>query len=282
MRKPISVIIHTFNEEKNIRNCLECVKWADEIIVVDMYSDDKTIEIAQGYTDKIFMYERSGYADPARKFALEQASSEWILVVDADELVPMKLQRVLIDIAESDKYDAVLIPHLNYFFGYPMKGTGWGPLQDMHIRFFKKQYMYYSDKVHDFAHLSKDARLFRLLDKDCAFVHFNFLTVEHYIEKFNRYTTIEAQGKYKHDIPFDLKKIVISSAKEFIRRFLFCKGYSDGFRGLSLSLLMVTYQLVINLKLKIMYECSNLNYDEVIRLKYNKIAEQIRAEYSEE
>ena len=62
----ISILIHTLNEERNIRNCLETVKWADEIIIIDMYSDDKTVEIAKEYTDKIFYHERMGYADPAR------------------------------------------------------------------------------------------------------------------------------------------------------------------------------------------------------------------------
>ncbi|MEL3933639.1 glycosyltransferase, partial [Aeromonas enteropelogenes] len=86
-----------------------------------------------------------GYADPARQFALEQASNEWILVVDADELVPKILKDKLIEIMMSDQYDAVLIPHKNYFFGHLMKGTGWGPLQDMHVRFFRKNKVSYTD-----------------------------------------------------------------------------------------------------------------------------------------
>ena len=85
----ISILIHTLNEERNIRNCLETVKWADEIIIIDMYSDDRTVEITKEYTDKIFYHERMGYADPARQFGLEKATHEWVLQVDADELVPL-------------------------------------------------------------------------------------------------------------------------------------------------------------------------------------------------
>ncbi len=88
----ISVLINTFNEERNIKNCLESVSWADEIIIVDMYSDDKTVDIAKNYTDKIYYFERMGYADPARQFALKKATHEWVLIVDADEMVPLELR----------------------------------------------------------------------------------------------------------------------------------------------------------------------------------------------
>jgi len=135
---PVSVLVHTLNEEKNIRNCLETVKWADEIIIVDMYSDDKTTEIASEYTDKIFYHERMGYADPARQFGLEKASNEWILILDADELVPLKLKKRLETIIEEDLGDIISIPRNNYFFGKVMRHTGWGPLQDTLHRFSRK------------------------------------------------------------------------------------------------------------------------------------------------
>ncbi|MEN3039793.1 MAG: glycosyltransferase, partial [Candidatus Kryptonium sp.] len=68
----ISVVIHTYNEERNIRNCLESVKWAEEILVCDMYSEDRTVEIAREYTDRIVFFERVGYVEPARQYAVNQ------------------------------------------------------------------------------------------------------------------------------------------------------------------------------------------------------------------
>ena len=92
----ISVLINTFNEEGNIRNCIESVKWADEIIVVDMYSIDNTISIAKEYPHvKIFYFENCGYADPAREYAFQQATNEWVLVLDADEMIPPLLHRTI-------------------------------------------------------------------------------------------------------------------------------------------------------------------------------------------
>lgn len=140
MKEPkISVLINTYNEERNIRNCLESVKWADEIVIVDMYSEDKTTTIAREYTDKIYFFERMGYVEPARQFVLEKASNDWILLLDADEMVPKKLRDKLLDIAKNDLGDVIYIPRKNYFFGYLMKGTGFGAIQDKQPRFFKKK-----------------------------------------------------------------------------------------------------------------------------------------------
>lgn len=276
----ISVLINTLNEEKNIRNCLECVSWADEIVVVDMHSDDKTVEIAKEYTDRIFMHERLGYADPARKFALEQATGDWILVVDADELVPVTLRDSLVEIVKTSQYDAVSIPHRNYFFGHPMKGSGWGPLQDMHIRFFKKEMMTYSDRVHAFAQLNKDARVFQLLDDRCAFIHFNYLDVEHFLDKLNRYTTIEAENALVAGEAFSAVKLFPKIAKEFIIRYVRLKGYKDGFQGLAMCLMMAFYRLSSALKLSIM-ERYNKQSDvrKPITAYYHQVAQEEIAKY---
>ena len=88
----ISVFIITLNEAKNIRSCLESIRWADEIVVVDMKSDDATSAIAKEYTEKVFSFERTGYCEPARQYAYEQTTGEWILNLDADELMTAPLR----------------------------------------------------------------------------------------------------------------------------------------------------------------------------------------------
>ena len=215
----ISVIIHTFNEERNIRNCLETVKWADEIIIVDMYSDDKTVEIAKEYTDKIYFFERVGYVEPARQFALEKATHEWILVVDADELVPLKLKNKLIEIMEKDLADVVFIPCNNYFFGRLMQGTGWGALQDYHPRFFKKNFVSFSEGIHAKFRINKDARIYYIDDPETGFIHFNYIDVEHFLDKLNRYTTIEAKNMFKGIKPaLNLGKLLLRFLIEILNR----------------------------------------------------------------
>jgi len=188
----ISVLINTFNESKNIENCLKAVQWADEIIIVDMYSDDDTVEIASKYTDKIFYFKRMGYADPARQFALNQASNDWILVVDADEIVPLKLKNTINEIAEKNLSDVVYIPRSNYFAGKKINSMGLGALQDKQPRFFKKGYLNFRDEIHDFFKLKDNARINRIDDPAASFTHLSYLDFEQYVERMNRYTTIEA------------------------------------------------------------------------------------------
>ncbi|MCF2939761.1 glycosyltransferase family 2 protein [Paenibacillus alkaliterrae] len=277
----ISVIINTLNEEQNIGNCLECVKWADEIIVVDMYSNDKTVEIVREYTDKVYFHERMGYADPARQFALNQANNEWILVVDADELVPKEMRNRIIEIADSGKWDAVLLPHLNYFFGHKMEASGCGPLQNMHIRFFKKSVMQYSDRIHNFAHVTPSARIYYLKDTSCSFIHFSYLDVEHFLEKVNRYTTIEANNAKKSGETFSLLRTIWRGFKEVVYFFV-KKGYKDGLYGFALSIFMLSYRISVGLKLYLLEKYQTENPRSAIIENYQSIADYFIQEYRNE
>jgi len=108
-RPKISAVVNTYNEEKNIDACLKSLNFVDEIVVVDMESQDKTKKIAKKYTDKVFNYEKIDYVEPARNFAISKATGDWILIVDADERVPRPLAVKLMEIAEKDQAD--FCPH---------------------------------------------------------------------------------------------------------------------------------------------------------------------------
>lgn len=281
-KKPVSVLIHTLNEEKNIRNCLETVKWADEIIVVDMYSEDKTVEIAREYTDKIFSFERLGYADPARQFSLKKASNNWILSVDADELVPKKLRDKLFNIMDEDAADVVYVPHNNYFFGDLVKYVGWGASQDFHARFFKKDFLTYTNDIHAFIKIEDGAREYKIENPEEGFIHFNYIDVEHFIEKMNRYTTIEAKRLFDSGETINSKQLLRRVLGEFKFRYMDMKGYKEGFKGFSLSMLMAMYRLVSYVKLSLMREHDSKNPREKIREKYQNLADEVILEYEED
>lgn len=269
----ISVLIHTLNEENNIRNCLECVKWADEIIIIDMYSDDKTRAIAREYTDEIFLHERMGIADPARQFGLQQASNEWVLVVDADELVPIQLRDYLLKIARENNYDAVSIPRRNYFFGNLIQETGWNALQDRQMRFFKKQYMIYTHHIHRFVQLNPQANVLEISDPQCSFIHFNYISTEHFIEKLNRYTTIEVKNAMERNEKFSKIKTCKRIYREFWSRFVKDKGYKDGFQGLMLAILMSAYQASIGLKHYLAVKYNTINVEEHVKQQYQQLSQ---------
>lgn len=281
-KKPVSVLIHTLNEEKNIRNCLETVKWADEIIVVDMYSEDRTVEIAREYTDKIFSFERLGYADPARQFSLKKASNNWVLSVDADELVPKKLRDKLFSIMDEDAADVVYVPHNNYFFGDLVKYVGWGASQDFHARFFKKDFLTYTNDIHAFIKIEDGAREYKIENPEEGFIHFNYIDVEHFIEKMNRYTTIEAKRLFDSGETINSKQLLRRVLGEFKFRYMDLKGYKEGFKGFSLSMLMATYRLVSYVKLSLMREHDSKNPREKISEKYQNLADEVILEYEED
>ena len=140
MRPKISVVINTLNEERNLGFALLSVyRWVDEIVVVDMHSDDRTVEIARQYNAKVYLHPRMNFADPVRHFAVGKASGDWILILDADEMVPKPLSEQLIEFSTEDRADIFMIPFINYLLGAPLQHTGWRECEDRHLRFFKER-----------------------------------------------------------------------------------------------------------------------------------------------
>ena len=134
----LSVIISTYNEENNIEECLESVKWADEIIVVDSSSKDKTAYIAKKFTDKIFISDTKSFSEK-KNFGINKSSGEWILWIDADERVPDALKKEILQIISSsdNETEVYKINRKSFFINKFIKHCGWYP--DYGIRLFKKQ-----------------------------------------------------------------------------------------------------------------------------------------------
>ncbi len=280
---PISVLINTFNEERNIKYCLETVKWAEDIVIVDMYSEDKTVEIAKNYTDRIFFFERCGYVEPARRFALEKAKFDWCLIVDADELVPYKMYLKIKEIINNDLADVVYFPHNNYFFGILLQGNGFGALQNKHPRLFKKDFMDLSPAIHSIFNIKNNPRVMIVENPEEGFIHFSYIDVEHLIDKHNRYTTIEAENMFKglKKKPERFLKELYLIVREVGGRFLFRKGYKDGVIGLYLALLSGSYRVSSFLKLRIMEKYNSENPRTEILRYYQNIVKKIIKEYEE-
>ncbi len=144
----LSIIIISKNEEERIKACLESVKWADEIIVVDNGSSDKTLEIAKQYTDKIFQVDFEDFAK-WRNLAIEKASGEWVLFVDPDERVLEPLKKEIMEIIDTSDFSAYAIPRKNIIFGKEVK---YGPFwPDWVIRLIKKSdFEGWVGKVHEY------------------------------------------------------------------------------------------------------------------------------------
>lgn len=247
MNAKISVVINTLNEERNIGRVIESVKWADEIIVCDMYSEDKTVEIAKKLRAKIVFHKREEFVELARNFAISKALNEWILVLDADEEISDTLAKRLQDIAESmHQIDYVRVPRKNLIFGRFMQYSGWWP--DYNIRFFKKDSVKWVNRIHRPPETSGQG-LDLPAEVQYAIIHHSYETISQFIERMNRYSNVQAEELKKEGYKFDWKNLFEKPLNEFLSRYFANYGYRDGLHGLALSFLQAFSFIVVYLKL---------------------------------
>ncbi len=261
----LSVVINTLNEENNIANCIDSVKeFADEVVVVDMHSEDNTQEIAKKLGAQVFEHERMGYVEPARNFAIEKAKGDWILILDADEELTDDLAEKLENIVEADKYDYVAIPRKNIVFGKWLQHSRWWP--DYNIRFFKKDSITWHKEIHSVP-LTNGKGTDLEAKEELAIIHHHYVSVDQYIERLNRYTTKQAEEIKASGVSFQWEDVLMKPSGEFLSRYFAGKGYKDGLHGLALCSLQAFSELVVCLKhwqLEKFPE-RHLNYKEVIQ-----------------
>ncbi|MCO6478351.1 MAG: glycosyltransferase family 2 protein [Phaeodactylibacter sp.] len=230
----LSVIITTFNEEPNIQGVLESVSWADEVIVVDSFSTDRTVEIARQYTRRVMQREYTGPAEQ-KNWAIPQASHEWILLLDADERVPEKLKLEIQKYLNQENipYDAFRIGRRNFFMGREVHYSGWQG--DAVVRFFRRDLCRYNDKqVHEEI-ITEGLRVGFL---DNKLLHYTYRDMEHFLAKMRRYARWSAQdhsGKTRRVTAFHL---VFKPFFRFLKHYVFQLGFLDGKVGLVVSVVM--------------------------------------------
>ncbi len=238
----ISVIIHTYNNEKIIAECLEAVKDFDEIIICDMYSSDKTLEIAKKYNCKIVMHEKTEIVEPARNFAISQASNEWVLIVDSDEIISEELKNYLFNFVKSNtKYSAIKFPRINYYWNIALEMQ----YPDYIIRFAKKSDIFWPKEIHSQPKISGEIYTIPKEERNLAFIHYRHSSPTDYIATMNKYTDQEVQkfinsNKKKPFMPIAIWK----SFFLIIEKFILKKGYKNGIDGLIISILFGFYKFL--------------------------------------
>ena len=225
----ISVIIITKDEEKNISDCLKSVEWADEIIVIDAESNDKTVELAKIFTDKIFTKKWEGYV-PQKKYALSLASNEWVLSVDADERITPELKNEILNLSPGN-FAGYKIRRKNFLLGKEITSCGWG--NDYQLRLFKKEKTDLTDRlVHE--GFTVDGKIGKLKN---PMLHYTFSSFTEYFNKINYYTSLKAEELVKQKGKIGGWTIFSHTVSAFILFFINKHGFKDGVRGLIISLL---------------------------------------------
>jgi len=242
----ISAVINTLNEEKNLKRCLSSLKFVDEIIVVDMESEDKTLEIAYKFTSHVYTHPKTGFVEPARNFAIKKATGNWIIIVDADEEISHTLARKLIEIADQDQADFVRIPRKNIVFNKWLEHSRWWP--DHNIRFFKKGHVTWQNEIHSIP-ITFGKGLTLNDREDLAIIHHHYATVDQYLERNFRYCKIQAKELSQEGYKFSNSDIINKPFSEFLSRFFAGEGYKDGLHGLVLALLQAFSVFIVYLNL---------------------------------
>ncbi|MBU4210187.1 glycosyltransferase family 2 protein [Patescibacteria group bacterium] len=248
MPKPlISVIINTYNDAKYLSKCLKSVKnFADEIILIDMHSNDNSVEIAKSHNAKVFQHRYMKCVEPARNFALSKAKGKWILLLDPDEYITKTLKRELQKITNRTDVDFVRIPRKNIVFNKWMRHSGSWP--DYLIRFFKKGAVKWNKEIHSQPETKGNG--ITILDTEkLAIRHNNYPTITSYLNRMLRYTKVQAEELISKQHKLKLSDFILKPTQEFNSRFFASQGYKDGIHGLVFALLQAFSECLIYIRI---------------------------------
>ena len=233
--KKVTALIPTFNEEDNLRDCLASVAWADEILVVDSFSTDNTLEIARQSGARIIQREYGSHASQ-RNWAIPQAANEWILLLDSDERVSVALKDNIQTLLHNDPDNHVyIISRKNYFFGHEINHGSWG--HDRIVRFFHRD----TSRIEEYGHHGDV-----ILDQTPGvisgeIIHLTYRSVDDYFRKFQMYTTEGAKVLYRKNKQSSIIKLLFSPIWRFTHMYFIRLGFLDGLPGLLICILSAFY-----------------------------------------
>ncbi|MBF0377089.1 MAG: glycosyltransferase family 2 protein [Desulfamplus sp.] len=256
----LSVTVIAKNESENIGKCLDSIKWADEIIVLDSGSSDNTVEISKQYTDKVFITDWQGFGIQKNR-AVDMATGDWVLSIDADELVSVELKQEIEKVirkADNQKIGneqsisnqlAYKIPRSSNYCGRFMKHSGWYP--DYVTRLFKRGYARFSDDlVHESLIVQDDESIGRLTH---PLIHNSFKDLDKVLEKVNAYSSASSKMLHQRGKKASITDAVLHGLWSFFYTYILRAGFLDGKEGfmLAISSAEVTYYKYVKLMLLI-------------------------------
>ncbi|MGZ8162551.1 MAG: glycosyltransferase family 2 protein [Methylobacter sp.] len=225
----LSVIIITKNEAAHIGRCLESVSWADEIIVLDSGSQDDTVSICRQYTDKVYETDWPGFGIQKQR-ALDKAKGDWVLSIDADEMVTAELRAEIEQALQQEQFHGYEISRLSSYCGRKIRHGGWWP--DYVLRLFCRQSGRFSDSlVHE--KIFVEGAIGRL---STPLLHESFVNLEEVLHKVDSYSTLNAKMLQERGVKSSLSKAIIKALWNFFRTYIVKLSILDGPQGLMLAI----------------------------------------------
>jgi glycosyltransferase involved in cell wall biosynthesis len=239
----LSVCIITFNEERNVRDCLESVKWADEIVVVDSGSTDATVAICREYGTRVLVSDWAGHVAQKNK-AVDSATHEWVFCIDADERVSARLRSEIAAVLSSDPDHAgYTVPRLTWYGNRWIQHGSWYP--DRKLRLFARgRGRFTGTDPHD--RVQVQGSVGRL---NGDLLHYSYRGISHHLEQMNRYTTRMAALKAEAGVRWPLARMVVRPVGKFLKMYVLRQGFRDGVPGLIVAVLGSVYEFLKYAKL---------------------------------
>jgi glycosyltransferase involved in cell wall biosynthesis len=242
----ISATIITYNEERNLPRAIECLRCADEIIVVDCGSSDRTVEIAEKLGAHVVESPWPGYAKQ-KNFAAERASHDWILSIDADESLSEALEGEIWHLKKNGpEFDAYTMPRLAQYLGRWIRHSGWYP--DRKIRLYdRRKATWMGDFVHE--SVTVNGRVGHL---ESNLLHFTCSSLSEHLKTMDRYTTLAAEQLLANREPVTWQRLVCEPPWTFFRTYVLKLGFLDGVEGLAIANMAALYNFVKYAKARFM------------------------------
>ncbi|MHC4820617.1 MAG: glycosyltransferase family 2 protein [Planctomycetota bacterium] len=246
-RRPLSVCIITLNEEENLPACLESVSWADEVVVVDSHSTDGTRELAEKAGARVIEHDFEGHIQQ-KNHAVEQATHDWVLCLDADERTTPELAKSIQAALESGDGDggpaAYSFPRRTWHLGRWIRHGGWYP--DRKIRLFDRRRGEWGGRnPHDHVKVQGDVER---LSGDL--LHYSYRDLSAHLKQIDFFTTIAARDKHERGERFRLHRLVLRPVGKFLRMYLLKSGWMDGAAGFILAVTGAYYVFLKYAKLR--------------------------------
>jgi glycosyltransferase involved in cell wall biosynthesis len=223
----ISAVVITHNEEDNIKDCLQSISWAEEIIVIDAHSNDSTVEMSRKFTDKVYLREFDNFS-AQKNYGLSKASFDWILSIDADERVSEGLRKEVEEITESHSTEesAFFVKRLNSMYG---KFVNFGQ-PDYQLRLFRKAAGRFEQPVHEKVRFTGKAGYLKN-----ELIHYSMKNLSEHLKKLNQYTDFEiqilAEKGVKTNFCYVPWFLIMKPLLRFVKSYFLMKGFRDGIYG---------------------------------------------------
>jgi len=240
---PVSVYVLTTNSRRTIERCLKSLSWAEELVIVDSFSQDGTYEVCKQYTDKVFQRKWTGHRDQYQ-YAADLTTQKWIMFVDADEEIPQALaEEIRLELnGRAKDLDGYFVYRRTYYLGRWIRYGGWYP--DGEIRLYRRDKGRWEGGLH--AKLVVDDKIGVLKNQ---YLHYTYGNISDQIQTIDRYSKIAALDLFQRGERFSLLKLLFNPPFRFIKEYLFKSGFRDGLPGLVIIVSTLFYVFIKYAKL---------------------------------